>query len=67
MFIFAVCFHPETQIQVAAQAGLANSLQPALDHLLKVFSTWAPGEHFVKMSKPLFVGLRRPLTALAKV
>ena len=34
--------------QVTAQAGLANSLQPALDHILKVFSTWAPGRGCLK-------------------
>ena len=32
---------------MAAQAGLAGSLQPALDHILKVISTWAPGEVYV--------------------
>ena len=33
---------------MTAQAGLANSLQPALDHILKVFSTWAPGRVCLK-------------------
>jgi len=36
-----------TVFEVTAQAGLGSSLQPAVDHLLKVFSAWTPGLRLV--------------------